>query len=115
MTRKSPFSPSAFFLAIFRQMDPNSRSRFRSPASMVYSVMICKSAWELMETMLDFNPFSLICLGSKYFSEIAFFSSSVYPDRVITSMRSSNGEGMVSVMLAVRINITLDRSKGRFK
>ena len=50
-----------------------------------------------------------ICLGTKYRSAILIFSSSVYPGRRITSIRSNNAGG-ISNELAVAINITSDKS-----
>ena len=43
---------------------------------------------------------------------ISSFSSSVYPARLMISIRSSNGPGTVSSMLAVAMNATRERSKG---
>src|SRR5690606_9955344 len=49
-------------------------------------------------------------LGQQVIKAMCTFSSSVYPDRRITSMRSSSAGGMFSVLL-VATNMTSDRSK----
>ena len=41
------------------------------------------------------------------------FSSSVYPESEMTSMRSSRGPGIVSVLFAVQMNSTFERSNGK--
>lgn len=60
-------------------------------------------------------PFSSIYLESKYFEAISSFSWSVYPVNEITSKRSKSGGYIVSIVLAVAINKTLERSKGTFR
>ena len=92
-----------------------SRSRFLRPASEVYSEIIWRNAPALIDSDLDFNPFSLIWRGIRCLDAMVIFSSSVYPERLITSIRSNSADGMLSVALAVRINITFDRSKGKLK
>jgi len=76
---KGPFSPSAIFRASFRHTWPISRSRFRSPASRVYSWMMAKIVLSLIVTLPRRIPFSSSWRGKRYFLAIASLSTSVYP------------------------------------
>jgi hypothetical protein len=51
----------------------------------------------------------------RYFCAIMSFSSATYPDTSMISMRSRSGSGIVSVVLAVQMNNTFDRSTGTSK
>lgn len=53
-----------------------------------------------------------ICFGIRCCEAICLFSSVVYPDKLIVSIRSSNGGGIVSRLFAVAIKRTLLRSIG---
>ncbi|OPZ62676.1 MAG: hypothetical protein BWY86_00276 [Candidatus Aminicenantes bacterium ADurb.Bin508] len=55
--------PEAISLATFRQTAPISLSRFRTPASRVYSMMILCKAASVKVMSFFFSPFSVICLG----------------------------------------------------
>ena len=59
------------------------------------------------------SPCASICFGVRYRLAIPSFSSSVYPDSEITSMRSSSAPGIVSSVFAVQMNSTFDKSNGR--
>ena len=101
---------SATFRAIFRQMVASSRSRFRTPASRVYSRITRRNAASLNFTCLSVRPCSPRCRPTRKLRAMCNFSSSVYPGRSITSIRSRNGDGTVSNWLAVAMNITCERS-----
>ena len=67
---------------------------------------------ELMEKFFGFKPCALICFGIRYCCAILTFSSSVYPETSMTSILSRSGRGIVSMLFAVVMNITLDKSNG---
>ena len=69
--------PEATFLATLRQMDAISRSRFRSPASLVYWEMIFFIATSGKVMSFFASPCSFICLGTMNLRAISSFSSSV--------------------------------------
>ncbi len=115
VTAKGPFSPSAIFRASFRHTWPISRSRFRSPASRVYSWMMARIALSLIVTFPRPIPFSSSWRGKRYFFAIASLSTSVYPDRWMISIRSLRAGGTGSMMFAVAMNRTFERSKGTFR
>ena len=56
------------------------------------------------------RPFSRTWRGIRYWSAMLIFSPSVYPDRVMISIRSRSGSGIGSSWLAVVMNITCERS-----
>ncbi|CSA16317.1 Uncharacterised protein [Vibrio cholerae] len=58
---------------------------------------------------LGLRPLRSTCLLTRWSLAILSFSSSVYPDKRITSIRSSNGPGMF-IEFEVATNITSDRS-----
>jgi len=68
---------SAKSRATFRQTVPISRSRFRTPASRVYSSMIAVSAGSVNSIWPGFRPFASICLGTRYLRAMCIFSSVV--------------------------------------
>mmetsp|Transcript_60740 Transcript_60740/g.177441 ORF Transcript_60740/g.177441 Transcript_60740/m.177441 type:complete len:384 (+) Transcript_60740:106-1257(+) len=55
------------------------------------------------------------CFGRRCVSVMERFSSTVYPESSMTSMRSSKGRSMREVSLAVQMKSTLDRSKAVFR
>ena len=69
--------PSAISRAILRQMAASSRSRFRTPASRVYSrTMWCRAFSEMVTCFLS-SPCASSCFGTRYVRAIPTFSSSV--------------------------------------
>ena len=109
------FFPSATCRATFLNTAAIFRSRFLRPASLVYSEIILENTLPEIETCLGWRPFSSICFGIRYLSDIFTLSSSVYPERVMISIRSRRAGGMGSETLAVAINMTRERSKGMFR
>ncbi len=73
--------PSATLRATFLHSDATSRSRFLSPASLVYSEIIFLVVSLGRAMSLAESPCSFICLDIIYFLAIWSFSSSVYPGR----------------------------------
>ncbi len=57
------------------------------------------------------SPPILMTRGTRWRRAISIFSSSRYPGTSTTSIRSSNGRGMVSRVLAVAMKRALERSK----
>src|SRR4029453_7816715 len=105
--------PSRASRATFRHTVPIWRSRLRTPASRVYSSAIAFSA-EAGNSICDgFSPFSSIWRGTRYWRAMWSFSSSVYPESWITSMRSWSGAGTVSSRFAVAMKRTSERSNSR--
>src|SRR5438105_1168276 len=80
--------PVATLVATLRVILPSSRSRLRTPASRVWSVITFMIAASSTVTSSVFNPACVICRRSRWSRAIATFSSSVYPSRRISSMRS---------------------------
>mmetsp|Transcript_31669 Transcript_31669/g.72631 ORF Transcript_31669/g.72631 Transcript_31669/m.72631 type:complete len:253 (-) Transcript_31669:2304-3062(-) len=58
------------------------------------------------------RPLSSMDLGTRYLSAISNFSGTSYPERLIISIRSRSGPGMVSSTLAVHMKSTLLISTG---
>ncbi|MEQ6360730.1 hypothetical protein V7D15_13940, partial [Thermoanaerobacter thermohydrosulfuricus] len=63
--------------------------------------------------LLSGSPCSFKILGIQLSFAMWSFSSSVYPETYITSILSKRGAGKVSTVLAVVINNTFERSKGK--
>ncbi|MBP2684847.1 MAG: hypothetical protein H6Q79_2886 [Deltaproteobacteria bacterium] len=110
-----PFSPSAIFRATFRHTWPISRSRLRSPASRVYPWTMARIVLSPIVIFPGRIPFSSSWRGNRNFLAIASLSMSVYPDRGMISIRSFRAGGTGSMMFAVAMNRTFDRSKGTFR
>src|SRR5215207_6998767 len=70
-------SPDAIRVAILRSALPSSRSRLRTPASRVYSVITLRIASSSMSTSSGRSPFRSRCRGHRYPVAIATFSSVV--------------------------------------
>ena len=87
-------------------------SKFRTPDSIVYPVMISLIFSSLKLIWSELIPFWLVCRGSRYFLEIYIFSATLYPLMSMISIRSSRAGWMLSKLFAVAINIILLRSYG---
>ena len=58
---------------------------------------------------------SISCLGTRWRTAIAIFSSCVYPGTSMISIRSRSAAGIVASEFAVAIKSTCDKSNGVFK
>ena len=77
MTRVTSVFPSATKRAALRHTDAISRSRLRSPASLVYPSITARSAASVISSWPPSSPFSSSCFGRMWRLQIASFSSLV--------------------------------------
>ena len=85
-------------------------SNLLTPLSLVWASMMCFSSFEPNFNSCADSPCSWICFFSRCLLAISTFSSKVYPERLMISIRSSSALWIVERLFAVAMNITFDKS-----